>query len=1429
MFKLKKAIAFLLALMMTFSCVPGSLAGDGDNQVTDTVQNKDVVLTPKEGEPEEAEKAELLELASEDLSVSPLSAQRLEELKGMIPPAGDKKGNPNGRGIKLMSRGPQPVTNTYTGFAAFEISPKEEAEAEQYDVNVRLGSPIALLETPETVIDSVTCELYHFHTDEKGSTSVDRITADSGNLNVAWENNEITGFSFSTGDFSEFVLTYTVVYHYEDKEFTCTLPGAKDIPLVQILTGLEIVSAENADEFLAGILNVEVSDADVFRLTNDEEGWKFRVLKESKEPQTLTVTQQNGRKYVITVAAAGNTELTTEDNQATISTVNGYYLPEEASAYAEILTDEQAGGAISAVQGLNGNEQAGSDAAWQAFSIGLNNVDRNEYEGFDVNVNLTEDLSGRDFRLYQVQNGQAEDITESLQLNADTRSDGSRDVHGFSFTTDEFAEYVLCYSLVTYYTTVDGATYRITLSYGRKADIPDGAELKVTEITENQENYARYVADSAARLGVSSEDVTFARFFDIEIQKDGKKIEPKAPVDVTIAYVDGMPLEGNAKLSVVHFGDEGTEVIPEVSVTDDNREITYQQGSFSVTGTIITAGSAGKHYAIIVKNGDKYYSVRTDGSLDEVEYSPETNEADIDYPLFWTYASENVDNSVTQSGNQTVNLLRMESSAAHIGDWAQPDDWYYYYIDPTVTAGITLEPALNPVPKPWDYSKAKKHHQEYHWQCALVYENNQIKSRNNNLYIGIDEDKHCIKGGASQEEAATIYLAEVKSVPNSNNLNHTVNHIDISIRGKVKLTVPLAYGDYTYVDENGETHTLHVDQDMDLELESTVPITIGDVKKAELTAFSKKTGKVLNNAFYITGYSQNTTDETDYSNPQVRIEGSFKVADLEPYGQDQLDSRLVRPANVNDQTPDNECQIINEESPKDYLQQRLDNRIYYTVTVNKDLEFPWIYKDKGTGHYGQLKNSSGLLSSKITLNLSKTFDYWDPKNECPPMYKPSFNGVTDEDMAYWRAGHILWNTSSKQGSGMDFVLDVESTSDPDVIAIEIKKKILTKSGEIIHPEEPVSNRFIVYQKTGTVRADWDSVIDVGVPGSNKAANYNDFSGIHTKSIIVGEPGEGLVNDYDIQPGMIYIEEEKDSVPSVITDTQGREWHYSDTKIETEYVWRPSPVVIPESGVHTADGFKSIPEVVGNYGTWNDNGTVKELKNRFLEFTVYNVYVPPEPVKKEVEPHAGTGLLGNVKVGQDITYEIDYYNYMDPTTTVVVKDKLDKNVKFKSAEPANLAEYDENTHTVTWTIKNAPVGEGYVRLTVEVLPGAEVPAAGHEIGSVINQGTTVKVGNDKEVTLEPVENPVPEKQETGATRNGTALEGDYKGTGLLGFVKVGDEITYKINYRNYQKDKATVTIVDTLDKNVAYVKSVPAGTYDNAEHKVTWSLAEVEAS
>ena len=55
-----------------------------------------------------------------------------------------------------------------------------------------------------------------------------------------------------------------------------------------------------------------------------------------------------------------------------------------------------------------------------------------------------------------------------------------------------------------------------------------------------------------------------------------------------------------------------------------------------------------------------------------------------------------------------------------------------------------------------------------------------------------------------------------------------------------------------------------------------------------------------------------------------------------------------------------------------------------------------------------------------------------------------------------------------------------------------------------------------------------------------------------------------------------------------------------------------------------------------------------------------------PVKKETKPYEGTGLLGNVHVGDEITYELSYRNYKTTEADVVIKDKLDKNVEFVSA-------------------------------------------------------------------------------------------------------------------------------------------------------------------
>ena len=192
----------------------------------------------------------------------------------------------------------------------------------------------------------------------------------------------------------------------------------------------------------------------------------------------------------------------------------------------------------------------------------------------------------------------------------------------------------------------------------------------------------------------------------------------------------------------------------------------------------------------------------------------------------------------------------------------------------------------------------------------------------------------------------------------------------------------------------------------------------------------------------------------------------------------------------------------------------------------------------------------------------------------------------------------------------------------------------------------------------------------------------------------------------------------------------------------------------------------------------------------------------------------------MKVGDEITYKISFRNYKDEAATVLINDELDPNVEYVSA--SNDGAYSEADHKVTWTLENyAANTDGYVTLTVKVLEGALESNGGE--GKVVNGGdtATVKVGNDNEYTLEVVENPVPEephKEETAP----------YEGTGVLGAVKVGDEITYEISYKNYKKQAADVVIKDKLDQNVQFISASDDGAYVQTQHQVTWTLKAVPA-
>nr|MCR5543450.1 DUF11 domain-containing protein [Eubacterium sp.] len=286
---------------------------------------------------------------------------------------------------------------------------------------------------------------------------------------------------------------------------------------------------------------------------------------------------------------------------------------------------------------------------------------------------------------------------------------------------------------------------------------------------------------------------------------------------------------------------------------------------------------------------------------------------------------------------------------------------------------------------------------------------------------------------------------------------------------------------------------------------------------------------------------------------------------------------------------------------------------------------------------------------------------------------------------------------------------------------------------------------------------------------------------------------------------------------------------SDGGSETSGVvnWTLSNVAAGTEGVVTLT-VKVLPGALSSKGgpgkvvNGGDNATVKVGNDN--EYTLNEVENPvdeptPEaPHKKETAPYTGNGELGGVKVGDEITYEISYKNYMPTKEDVVINDTLDANVEYVSSTGGGS--YDDAAHKVTWTLSDVAAGtEGTVTLTVKVLEGALTSEGG--TGEVVNGGSTatVKIGNASEVELEEVKNPVPEEPHKKETS-------PYEGNGVLGAVKVGDEITYEISYKNYKSTAADIKIKDTLDPNVEFVSASDGGLETSGV--VNWTITGVAA-
>lgn len=208
---------------------------------------------------------------------------------------------------------------------------------------------------------------------------------------------------------------------------------------------------------------------------------------------------------------------------------------------------------------------------------------------------------------------------------------------------------------------------------------------------------------------------------------------------------------------------------------------------------------------------------------------------------------------------------------------------------------------------------------------------------------------------------------------------------------------------------------------------------------------------------------------------------------------------------------------------------------------------------------------------------------------------------------------------------------------------------------------------------------------------------------------------------------------------------------------------------------------------------------------------------------------GTAAKPNVDIdgqllsaGDSYVYTINWVNTEADASgslvkaNVTVTDELPAGVVFEAFEGKNADKGAASGQLLTWSLGEQPAGShGSVRVRVKITEDAVKDAKG-AVGT-INNTATVTVAN---------------KSYTGTTTNYAPKksESDAQDSTELG-VKLGDELTYTIGYKNTESAPATVTITDAVPAGTEFVEF--AGDHKDAGSKdkdgnLTWTLTDVPA-
>ena len=122
---------------------------------------------------------------------------------------------------------------------------------------------------------------------------------------------------------------------------------------------------------------------------------------------------------------------------------------------------------------------------------------------------------GTDLELYQFQ---TEGEKPQVMENVEVLTDDDNIVNGIEFETDGFSVYGIIGTVIEKTVLAsDGRNYKVTVTFGADAHLPDDVDLQVEELEQGSEEFNRYLETSASRLGKGADDISYARIFDISL------------------------------------------------------------------------------------------------------------------------------------------------------------------------------------------------------------------------------------------------------------------------------------------------------------------------------------------------------------------------------------------------------------------------------------------------------------------------------------------------------------------------------------------------------------------------------------------------------------------------------------------------------------------------------------------------------------------------------------------------------------------------------------------------------------------------------------------------------------------------------------------------------------------------------------------------